>query len=61
MEKTPFIALYGTYIMTLHDLQKVLKDSTQQVDGFKEVHSRKRYWNKEAARTTKKAAYQHKL
>jgi hypothetical protein len=40
----------------LRDLKKFLKASTQQVDGFKEVRSRKRHCNEEPSRTTKKAA-----
>jgi hypothetical protein len=54
--KTLFSALYGTYIVTLNDPKKVLKESSQQVDGFKEVRSRKRHCNEVAARTAKKAA-----
>jgi hypothetical protein len=54
--KTLFSALYGIYTVTLNDYKKVLKDSTQQVDGFKEVRSRKKHCNKEAACTAKKAA-----
>jgi hypothetical protein len=34
--KTLFIALYGMYTLTLLDLKKIQKDSTQQEDGFKE-------------------------
>jgi hypothetical protein len=41
--KTLFSALYGTYTVILHVLKKVLKDSTQQVDGFEEVQRRKRH------------------
>jgi hypothetical protein len=54
--KTLFSALYGTYTVTLNDLKKIQKDGTQQVDGFKEVHRRKRYCNEEPAQTTKKVA-----
>jgi hypothetical protein len=42
--------------VTLHDLKKIHKDSTQQKDGFKEVHRRKRHCNEEPAQTTKKVA-----
>jgi hypothetical protein len=38
----------------LRDLKKTLDDSTQQVDGFKEVQRRKRHCNEEPAQTTKK-------
>jgi hypothetical protein len=53
--KTPFSVLYGTYTVMLHDLIKVLKGSTQQVDYFKEVCSRKRQCNEEAVQIMKKA------
>jgi hypothetical protein len=54
--KTLFSALYGTYTVMLHDLKKIQKDSTQQEDGFKEVHRRKRHCNEEPTQTTKKVA-----
>jgi hypothetical protein len=42
--------------VTLNDLKKILKDITQQVDGFKEVHRLKRHCNEDPAQTTKKVA-----
>jgi hypothetical protein len=42
--------------VTLHDLKKILNDSTQQEDGFKEVHRRKRHCNEEPAQTMRKVA-----
>jgi hypothetical protein len=58
--KPLFSALYGTYTVTLNEMKNVLKASSQagqtkQVDGFKEVRSRKRHSTGEAARTPKKA------
>jgi hypothetical protein len=42
--------------VTLHDLKKIHKDSTQQEDGFQEVHRRKRHCNAEPAQTAEKVA-----
>jgi hypothetical protein len=42
--------------VTLHDLKKLLKDIAQQVDGFKEVHRRKRHCHEETNETMKKVA-----
>jgi hypothetical protein len=52
--ETPFSALYGIYTMPLHDLKKVLKDSTRQEDCFNEVHRRKRHCNEEPIQSTTK-------
>jgi hypothetical protein len=54
--KTLFSALYGTYTVTLLDLKKIQKDSTQQEDDFKEVHRRKRHCHEEPTQTMKKVA-----
>jgi hypothetical protein len=40
----------------LNDLEKLLKDSTQQVDGLKEVRGPKRHCYEEPARVTEKVA-----
>jgi hypothetical protein len=54
--KTLFSALYGMYTVTLLDLKEIQKDITQQEDGFKEVHRRKRHCHEEPTPTTKKVA-----
>jgi hypothetical protein len=54
--ETLFSALYGLYTVTLHDLKKIKKDSTQQEDGFKEVHRRNRHCHEEPKETLKKVA-----
>jgi hypothetical protein len=54
--KTLFSALYGLYTVTLHDLKKIKKDSTQQEDGFKKVHRRKRHCHEESTQAMKKVA-----
>jgi hypothetical protein len=53
--KTLFSALYGTYTVTLNELKSVLKASSQQEDGFKEVRNRKPYSSQQAMTTPKKA------
>jgi hypothetical protein len=53
--KPPYNALYGTYTMTLTYFNKVLKASTQQEKGFKEVRRQKRHYT-EAPYTVKKVA-----
>jgi hypothetical protein len=54
--KTLFSALYGMYTVTLLDLKKIEKDMTQQEDGFKEVHRRKRHCHEEPTETLKKVS-----
>jgi hypothetical protein len=41
--KSLFSALYGTYTVMMNELKSVLKASSQQGDGFKEVRNRKRH------------------
>jgi hypothetical protein len=54
-EKTLFSALYGTYTVALNELRSLLKASSKQGDGFKEVRNRKRHSSQEATHTPKKA------
>jgi hypothetical protein len=51
--KTLFRAPYGTYTVTLNELKRVRKASSQQGEGFKEVHNRKRHSRQEATNTPK--------
>jgi hypothetical protein len=44
------------YTVTLLDLKKIEKDSTQQEDEIKEVHRRKRHCHEEPNETMKKVA-----
>jgi hypothetical protein len=56
--KTLFSALYGTYTVALHGLEKVIKDSTtHQVDSFKEVQRRKRHCIFKALKSKSKLYY----
>jgi hypothetical protein len=62
--KPRFSALYGTYTVTLDELEDLLKASTlagqhtTQEDGFQEVRRKKRRTTHETAETSKKEAVQ---